>query len=72
MKKTIKDFEKVGSLPTDDLAHKLDINYDSAEALQRIVEKELENLRLNVTTEEERKPLVKIFGKNIPIGGTEE
>ena len=53
MKKTIKDFEKIHSLPTDDLAHKLDINYDSAEALQRIVGKELENLQLNVGTEKE-------------------
>lgn len=53
MAKNIKDFKKIHSLPTDDLAHKLDIDYDSAEALQRIVGKELENLRLNVITEEE-------------------
>lgn len=53
MKKVIKDFEKVGSLPTDDLAHKLDINYDSAEEIQNILRKAHENLLANETIKRE-------------------
>ena len=45
--------EKVIALPTDELAHKLNITFDTAEEIQRAMSKELENLLLN--EEEENK-----------------
>jgi len=52
MKKVIEDFEKIIALSTDELAHKLDINFDSAEVIQETMRDELENLLVNAKEEQ--------------------